>query len=138
MPHRILHVLRIDRLVQLELLAPLLEHPRVITGDAALPVLRRLRRRQFEELVEVRHRLLEMPRLEMLRAAMLIDQRRLGIQFDDLIEIRDGPRVIAHGLEKLSAHRVALGVLGIRGDGLVREHHGLRAFALLESRLGCL
>src|SRR5690606_4405348 len=53
-PRRILDILRIDLLMELKLLSPFLVFTRVITGDAALPMIGGVLWPQFQLSIEIR------------------------------------------------------------------------------------
>ena len=100
MPRRVLDVVGVDRLVQLELFPPPLELTRVVEGDPALPVVSLAGRVQLDHLVEIGDGLLELPQPEIVLPPPLVGGHVAGIAFDR-------PGRIGHG----RLQSLALGII---------------------------
>ena len=80
MPRGVLHVVRINRLMQLELFSAVFVATRIILRDSPLPILRLASRIEVDRFIEIRQRLRDPPGSKHGCATDLINRRGFRIQ----------------------------------------------------------
>src|SRR5260221_12458819 len=135
MPICILNVIRIDRAVQLELLASLLVTAGVITGNTSLPVLGRALGDKFEELVKVGAGFRETGQLELFDAAQLVNLSPARLQCQRAVKVGDRLLMLAILGEEASTNVIGLGIRRVQIDRPASENQSIAKTPAALSRL---